>query len=124
VEALDGASARLAGVGLRAAHRVGRYGVDVAALDAVAVPTLEPAEGAIFLIDEIGKMECLSDAFVGAVARLLASGCPLIATIAERGGGFIEEVKRTAGIELWRVTPANRDQLPARAVAWLEPALR
>jgi nucleoside-triphosphatase THEP1 len=37
-------TARLAGVGLRSPHRVGRYGVDLDALDAVAVPALAPEE--------------------------------------------------------------------------------
>jgi nucleoside-triphosphatase THEP1 len=31
-------------VGLRSPHRVGRYGVDLDALDAVAVPALAPEE--------------------------------------------------------------------------------
>jgi len=58
-------------VGLRSPNRVGRYGVDLGALNAVAVPALAPEEGAVYLIDEIGKMECLSGAFTDAVARWL-----------------------------------------------------
>jgi len=49
-------------VGLRSPHRVGRYGVDLDALDGVAVPALAPEERAVYLIGEIGKMECLSRA--------------------------------------------------------------
>jgi len=45
IETLDGRTARLAGVGLRSTDRVGRYGVDVGALDAVAVPALALEEG-------------------------------------------------------------------------------
>jgi len=119
IETLDGQTALLAGVGLRSPHRVGRYGVDLAALDAVAVPALAVEEGAVYLIDEIGKMECLSQAFTDAVARLLDSDCPVIATIAQRGSGFIAEVKRHPGAESWEVTRANRDEMPGRIVAWL-----
>ncbi|MBI2218916.1 MAG: hypothetical protein HYU51_16645 [Candidatus Rokubacteria bacterium] len=45
-------------------------------------------------VDEIGKMECLSRAFVEAVRALLDTAMPVVATVAARGGGFIEEVKR------------------------------
>jgi nucleoside-triphosphatase len=119
IETLDGQTARLASAGLRLPNRVGRYGVDVDTLDAVAVPALALEEGAIYLIDEIGKMECLSRAFTDAVAMLLDSACPVIATVAQRGGGFIAEVKRHPRGELWEVTRSNRDAMPGRIVSWL-----
>ncbi len=124
IETLDGRTARLAGVGLRSPHRVGRYGVDLDALDAVAVPALELDERAIYLIDEIGKMECLSRAFTDAVARLLDSPCPVIATVAQRGTGFIAEVKRHSRAELWEVTRSNRDAMPGRIASWLDEERR
>ena len=111
-------------MGLRSPHRVGRYGVDLDALDAVAVPALAPEERAVYLIGEIGKMECLSRAFTDAVARLLDSACPVIATVAQRGTGFIAEVKRRPRAELWEVTRANRDALPGRIVSWLDEERR
>ena len=120
IETLDGRTARLAGVGLRSTDRVGRYSVDVGALDAVAVPALVLEERAIYLIDEIGKMECLSRAFTDAVARLLDSPCPVIATVAQRGAGFIAEVKRHPRAELWEITRGNRETMPERIVSWLD----
>lgn len=48
----------------------------------------------------------------------------VVATIAVRGGGFIEEVKRRPGAVVWEVTRANRDAMPERVVAWVEPHLR
>jgi nucleoside-triphosphatase len=120
IETLDGRTARLAGIGLRSPHKVGRYGVDVGALDAVGVPALALDERAISLIDEIGKMECLSRAFTDAVDRLLDSSARVIATVAQRGGGFIEEVKRHPRAGLWEVTRTNREAMPSRIVSWLE----
>ena len=119
IESFDGRSARLADVSSRSSDRVGRYGVDVGALERVAVPALALDERAVYLIDEIGKMECLSSALVKAVVRLLDSGRPLIATVAQRGAGFIVDVKRHPNAELWQVTRENRDDLPARIVSWL-----
>jgi nucleoside-triphosphatase THEP1 len=65
-------------------------------------------------------MECLSRAFVAAVTRLFDSSCNVIATVAQRGTGFIAEVKRHPRAELWEVTRANRDTLPGRIVSWLD----
>ena len=66
------------------------------------------------LIDEIGKMECFSNAFVDAVQRLLDGSTPAIATVASKGAGFISEVKARIDVELIEVTLGNRDELPRR----------
>jgi nucleoside-triphosphatase len=107
------------------APRVSKYGVDVATIDRFAAAILRdlPDGSAICLIDEIGKMECLSPAFVEGTRELLNSGRPLVATVAERGAGFIDEVKRRPDVELWTVTPATRDTLPDKIVAWIHSAL-
>ncbi len=68
----DGEARDMARVELRGARRVGKYGVDVAAVDAVAAAALTPGAG-LYLVDEIGKMECLSVTFVAAMRALLDS---------------------------------------------------
>ncbi len=62
---LDGSRAVLAHVDIRGPQRVGKYGVDVACLDRVAIPTMRRAiqECSIVVVDEIGKMELLSSSF-------------------------------------------------------------
>lgn len=105
------------------APRVSKYGVDVATIDRFAAALGSPHDrSAVHLIDEIGKMECLSAAFVDVMRRLIASGQPLVATVAQRGGGFIEEVKRRRDVEVWTVTEATRDSLPDRIFAWVQRA--
>jgi nucleoside-triphosphatase len=100
--------------------RVSKYGVDVAMLDRFAATLGDPGDrSAIYLVDEIGKMECLSMAFVHAMRRLIESGVPLIATVAQRGSGFIDEVKRRHDAVMWTVTEATREMLPDRVVAWI-----
>lgn len=104
-------------------HRwqVGKYGVDVPALDLLAGSTLSLQDACrVYLVDEIGKMECLSPGFVAATRTLLESDRPLVATIGKKGGGFIEEVKSRRDVELLEVTHANRDSLPAEVLGWLE----
>jgi nucleoside-triphosphatase len=104
-------------------QRVGKYGVDVQALDD-AMPLLRPDPDArVYLVDEIGKMECLSARFVAAMRTLMAGSTPIVATIGARGGGFIAEVKRSRDCELWQLTHANRDHMPPRVLAWLAERL-
>jgi len=104
--------------------RVSKYGVDVATIDRFATALRETRDrSAIYLIDEIGKMECLSGAFVEATRSLFESRRPVVATVAERGGGLIDEVKRRHDVEVWTVTHATRDALPDRIVAWIHGAL-
>ena len=109
----------IAHVGFPKTHAVGKYGVDVRALDDAARLLRPEPEARVHLVDEIGKMECLSDRFVTAMRALLSGEEPIVATVGARGGGFMAEVKRLPGCELWEVTPANRNDLPARIIAWL-----
>lgn len=120
---LDGQDLVLAHVALRSPHRLGRYGVDLRALESVLDTALglDPAAD-VYLVDEIGKMECLSERFVAAMTALLDSGRPVVATVAARGSGLIESVKGRSDVELWAVTPRNRDELPQRILAWLAEA--
>src|SRR5262250_1399891 len=113
-------ASRLAGA-RRGGPRVGKYGVDAGVLEITARTSLLVNQGIdVYLVDEIGKMECLSLGFVAAMRELLDSGRPVVATIGERGGGFIAEVKRRPDVTLWRLTRDNRDAIPARILTWLQ----
>jgi len=119
-----GGRARLmAHVNLEGPPRVGRYGVDIAAVDAVTEEALalDPAVS-VYLVDEIGKMECLSPRFVSRMRALLDSDRPLVASVALRGGGFIEEAKARHDVALWEISQRNRDALVQSILAWLEKA--
>jgi nucleoside-triphosphatase len=116
---LNGQARDLARVDLRRAARVGRYGVDIAVVDWLAAGLSREAAVDAWLVDEIGKMECLSSRFVMALRALLEGRAPVVATVAQRGEGLIAEVKRRPDAELRAVTRATRDTLPAGIVAWL-----
>jgi len=117
----EGAARVIAHVDFPRRHSIGKYGVDLAAVDDAASLLAPDPAAQLFLVDEIGKMECLSEHFVAAVRRLLAGRTPVVATVGLHGGGFIAEVKRLPACLLWEVTPDNRDDLPSRVVAWLAP---
>lgn len=100
--------------------RVGRYGVDVSAVEKAVQLTLNlDSNPDIFIIDEIGRMECFSKIFVTRMESILKSGKIVIATVALKGKGFISEVKRCEGSQLWEITRKNRDQLSEKVTEWI-----
>ena len=93
--------------------RIGKYTVDVDALERVGIPAIRRAveEGRTVVIDELAPMELCSDAFVPAVEAALASGCPLIvSTHANLDHPLAHRVRQE--LELFRVKMSNRDRLP------------
>ena len=109
---LNGTTGILAHVDIKGRFKVGKYGVDVAGFEKSVVPILDPeqTDAELFIIDEIGKMECLSKKFVTAVHRLFASDKSVLATVARKGAGLISEVKNCPGTQLFKLTRENRDK--------------
>jgi nucleoside-triphosphatase len=112
---LDGADGTLAHIKIKGPWRVGKYGVDVAGFEESVVPILgvEQTDVELFVIDEIGKMECFSEKFVAAVRRLFASEKSVLATVAQKGAGLISEVKNYPNTEIFNLTRAGRDKTVA-----------
>jgi nucleoside-triphosphatase len=123
-EAIDlkGQRTILAHVRSRSPVRVGRYGVEPERLVPLVEGNLLRPAGSVglFLIDEIGKLECYCPAFVAAVRRVLEGPVPVLASIALRGDGFIAEVKARPDVRIIEVLQGNRDELPERLAEWLK----
>jgi nucleoside-triphosphatase len=102
----------LSHVDIKAPFKVGKYGVDVVGFEKSVVPILdaETTDVDLFVIDEIGKMECFSKKFIAAVRRLLTSNASLLATVARKGAGLIRQVKNHPGTRICSLTPDNRDK--------------
>jgi len=117
---LAGQAAMLAHAGFRSSHRVGRYGVDVGGFEAILQAELATAADSVdvFVIDEIGKMECLSRVFAEAVTRVLDSRVPVLATVAAKGGGFIAAVRCRPDVEVMTISANSRDKLAEELASW------
>jgi nucleoside-triphosphatase len=110
----------IAHIDIDSKYRVGKYSVDIEAIDStVALALSEDNTSDVFIVDEIGKMECFSDLFVQRMSSLLDVKKPVVATIALKGGQFISAVKNRADVELWEVTKANRNDMPGKVVSWV-----
>lgn len=106
-------TATLAHVDFASPHRVGRYGVDLRRFETLVHAELGKVvdKTDLFIIDEIGRMECLSCVFLAAVTHVLDSQVPVLATVAAKGGGFIAAVKARPDVEMVAVSVSNRDKL-------------
>ena len=109
---LDGRRGHLSHVDIMSPHRVGKYKVDIRAFEDFldSIRFFHPST-CLIIIDEIGKMECFSDKFKKLLIEILDSEKGLIATIALKGSGLIEEIKERKDIELFTITQTNRDSL-------------
>ena len=109
---LDGTEGILAHVDNIGRCKVGKYRVDVTGFEKSIVPLLNPArtDVKLFVIDEIGKMECLSAKFTDALFRLFSSEKSVLATIAKRGPMIIDKARQYPGVKLFDLTRENYDQ--------------
>jgi len=109
---LDGKRGVLSHIHIKSPHRVGKYKVDIEAFENLldGIPFFSPSTRLI-IIDEIGKMECLSDLFKNLLKKILDSGKLVIATIALKGSGLIAGIKERNDIKLFEITKHNRDSL-------------
>jgi nucleoside-triphosphatase len=110
---LDGNECVLAHVDFKTPERVGKYGLDLSALEAVGVKAIREAVQAqrLVVIDEIGPMEIRSAIFRDAVNEALDSEVSLLATIFARSLRFTDAIKSRPDVMLIEVRPDNRDRL-------------
>jgi nucleoside-triphosphatase len=109
---LGGGSTTPAHVASKSKARVGRYGVEIAGFESLIRKELAPdPEVALFVVDEIGKMECFSRVFVDLVQGLFERKSQVLATVAMKGRGLIQDVKQRSDAELITVSISNRDSL-------------
>jgi nucleoside-triphosphatase len=97
--------------------KIGKYGVNVNALEHVGIPAIEKAINDetvnVIIIDEIGKMEMLSEKFCEVVIEALDSDKPILVTLHKKSRSpLLQDVRRRDDIRILEVTPVNRNLLP------------
>jgi nucleoside-triphosphatase len=119
---LDGQSATLAHVDTKSPYRVSKYGVDLAALEQVAVLAIRKAiqECDVVVIDEIGKMELFSPSFREAVLEAIASGKRVLGTIMLKPHPWADKIKQHPRVNVVPVTRTNRSQVVSQVLLWLK----
>jgi nucleoside-triphosphatase len=110
IDTVEGERGVLAHVDFAGPPRVGKYGVDLDALERLAIPALQASDDLV-VIDELGKMELASERFRAAVDELLATPADVVATVHTFRHPFTDALKARSDVEVLQVTSANRDDL-------------
>ncbi len=100
-------------------HKVGKYGIDINALEEVGIKALQDAmeKADVIVIDEIGKMEVESKKFVQTVRDILDMDKHIIMTLHKKSrNSLLQEIRRRDDIRMLEVTPINRNLLPFKIV--------
>ena len=95
--------------------RVLGYGLDLEALEKVAIPAIEYAkeESEVLVIDEIGKFTVESEAFVNCVRGALEIDKPTLLTLHKKSRHpLLQDIRRRDDGRILEVTPVNRALLP------------
>jgi nucleoside-triphosphatase len=109
---LDDRRQLLSHVNIPGPHRVGRYGVDLVGFERLLETLdLRHSPSRVVILDEIGKMECLSQRFIEEVKALLDSPKMVIATVGLKGGSFPATVRNRPDCQVVTVTLSNRSTL-------------
>lgn len=118
---LDGVKGLLSHIDIRSPFRVGKYRVDIKGFEDFldSISFFNPSTKLI-VIDEIGKMECFSDKFKKLLREILDSEKWLIATIALKGSGMIEEIKKRGDVKLFTISQSNREALLSEILNWVK----
>ncbi|MEJ2697057.1 MAG: nucleoside-triphosphatase [Candidatus Sulfobium sp.] len=112
MKTLDGRSGYLAHRDIESSFRIRRYGVSIANIEMIAVPSFFPIGGNVIILDEIGKMECFSEVFRRSALEALDSPNIVVGTITFGGDDFIAGIREREDVDISEVTPENRDLLP------------
>lgn len=118
VDVATGEDATMAHVDHEEGPSVGKYTVDVDAVDRITEQALvEARERDVVLVDEIAPMEIASDLFVHGVRACLDASQPLVGTVHQRSTrGLLGEVKAREDVELLEVTRETREAIPGELV--------
>lgn len=94
---------------------VGKIGVDLGKFEEIGISAIKTAcvECDIIVIDEVGKMEVESQAFIDAVKEALDVDKPMILTLHKKSRNpLLQDIRRRDDVRILEVTPTNRNLLP------------
>ncbi len=122
---LDGRETVLADVRFRGKPRIGKYGVDLAALDRTGVRSLREAIAAkqLVVVDEIGPMESLSPLFREVVLEALESPVPILGAIMLKRGPFPDYIKTRPEVTIIPISRRNWSETVRAVLERLQDAL-
>jgi len=123
---LDDQEGILAHVQIKGQPRVGKYGIDLAAIEEIAVASLQraQAEASLVILDEIGPMEIMSETFCQVVMEILDSELDVLGSIVNRRLPFADAVKAHPGVTVLEIQRRNRHLIVDQVLELLDVSLK
>ncbi|KAK1261326.1 hypothetical protein QJS04_geneDACA001390 [Acorus gramineus] len=108
---------------------VGKYKVDIASFESLALPELQVKDDTdLFIIDEVGKMELFSSTFYPAVLEIIGSNVPILASIPipkfNQDIPAVARLRNHPGVTVFTLSKSNRDAVKGEIYSQLVGLLR
>ncbi|MFQ5604840.1 MAG: NTPase [bacterium] len=115
---LSGKTGELASLYKKSSWRVGKYFVNLADLENIAVREMESAflRADLVVIDEIGKMELFSEKFRRGLLKILDSQKLLLATVMLHSSPFTDRIKNRSDVQLFEINVRNRELITTKII--------
>ncbi len=100
---------------------VGKYGVALYGFERIISDEFEKGDSAsLYVIDEVGPMECFSQKFVKIVEDILYGNSRVIGTVKLKWSGLMEKVRNSPSVKLFHLTEKNRNQILSEIIRILK----
>jgi nucleoside-triphosphatase len=122
LETFDGKKGILAHIDVKSPYKVSRYGVNIDDLEKIGVKSIKNAleDCELIVIDEIGKMELVSQCFKDIVLDALYSNVQVLATITHSNLPFVSDIKSRKDVIILDITVKNRTYIHKKILKLLK----
>ena len=113
IQTLEGREGILAHLNIKSPYQVSKYKVNINDLEEIGVKAILNSlkENKITVIDEVAKMELLSEKFKKAVIAALNSKNKVLGIIVLKPNPFCDKIKRRKDTQIFYLTRENREKV-------------
>jgi nucleoside-triphosphatase len=122
IRTLDGQDRMLASKTVKSNHLLGKFPVDLNALENVGVPALRLAlmTKDLIVIDEVGTLEGMSARFKETLLECLNSSKPVLATIRASTSAFTDSLKKLPDTQTIVLNKSNAASVKQQIRKWMD----
>lgn len=122
IRTLDGQDRMLASKTVKSNFKLGKYKVDINALENVGIPALRLAmmSKELIVIDEIGTLEAMSVRYKETLLEVLNSTKPVLATMPKISNAFLNTLKKLPDTQVLPLTKSNLASVKQQVRKWLD----
>ena len=120
---LSGKNDILAHIDFNSTFRVGKYGVNKDAFEKIMLEELEYCinnKVDLIIIDEIGKMEIISDLFCKKIFEILNAPIPILGVVKKAKEKFLNKIYNLKNLNIIEVNINNREKVYKDVIEWLK----